>query len=109
MRAPFFARSMAMARPRRFAEPVINVTLARMSINKTVIITGASRGIGYTIAKRFHDGGANVVLCGRSIDQLKQHELEFGKDRAMAIDVDVRDRKSVEGAVERAIQRFQKI
>ena len=33
--------------------------------NKTVFITGSSRGIGWGIAKTFAQAGANVVLNGR--------------------------------------------
>jgi ketoreductase len=80
-----------------------------MSINKVVIITGASRGIGYAIAKRFHNDGATVVLCSRSIDQLKRHESEFGKERSLALAIDVRDRDSVEAGIAQVVQRFKKI
>jgi 3-oxoacyl-[acyl-carrier protein] reductase len=30
---------------------------------KTGIVTGGAQGIGFAIAKRFHDEGANVVVC----------------------------------------------
>ena len=33
--------------------------------NKTIIITGGSRGIGRGISQNFHDLGANVIICGR--------------------------------------------
>ena len=42
-------------------------------INKTAIITGASRGIGAAIAKKFASCGYNLSLCCRSSsDTLKE-------------------------------------
>ena len=36
----------------------------------TVLITGASSGIGYDVARGFLEKGANVVLNGRNADKL---------------------------------------
>ena len=38
---------------------------------KTVLITGASRGIGEAAAKTFAQAGANVMLTARNADKLK--------------------------------------
>src|SRR5436190_10289845 len=80
-----------------------------MSIDKVAIITGASQGIGLAIAKRFHESGGKVALCARSIDKLKRIEEQFGKDRAVAIPMDVRDSASVRSGVAEIVQRFGKI
>ena len=45
--------------------------------NKTVIITGASSGIGFSAAKLFAKEGANVVLAARSIGKLDELEAEL--------------------------------
>jgi len=37
---------------------------------KNVVITGASRGIGRSIAELFADEGANVAICARNLDQV---------------------------------------
>jgi NAD(P)-dependent dehydrogenase (short-subunit alcohol dehydrogenase family) len=37
-----------------------------MSAHKTILITGASRGIGYAIAHRFASLGASIILLSRS-------------------------------------------
>jgi len=39
---------------------------------KSVIVTGASRGIGLAIAKGFAREGADVAICGRSTTSLEQ-------------------------------------
>jgi ketoreductase len=93
----------------RFEDPVINATFPFMSINKVAIITGASRGIGLAISKRLHQEGAKVALCARSIGELKRHEETLGKERALAVQMDVRDPASVEGGIAQVVQRFGKI
>ena len=45
--------------------------------NKTVIITGASSGIGFSAAKLFAEEGANVVLAARSTGKLDELEELF--------------------------------
>src|SRR5437867_10120510 len=100
---------MAVSRPIRFAEPVINATFPNMSINKVAIITGASRGIGFAIAKRFHQEGGSVAMCARSLAPLKQAEERFGKERALAVAMDIRDPSSVESGVAQIVRRFGKI
>src|ERR1043165_7895709 len=35
-------------------------------MNKKIVVTGATRGIGRAIAQQFADGGFDLALCGRS-------------------------------------------
>ena len=46
--------------------------------NKVAIVTGASRGIGRSIAEVFVREGATVVICGRRKDTLEQVAREIG-------------------------------
>ena len=56
--------------------------------NKTVIITGASRGIGAAAARHFAELGANVALVARSAAAIEAIAGEIGpKARAFAVDV----------------------
>src|SRR5689334_6409130 len=76
---------------------------------KVAIITGGSRGIGVSIVRRFHQAGARVALCARSMEQLKQHEEVLGRDRALAVRMDIRDAASVAEGIRQIIQRFGKV
>jgi ketoreductase len=93
----------------RFAEPVINATLPDMFIDKVAIITGASRGIGLAIARRLHQGGAKVVLCARSANAVKAHAAEMGADRALAVEMDIRNAANVQAGITASVKRFGKI
>lgn len=72
---------------------------------KTVIITGASRGIGQATAHVFAQAGANVALLARGIDEIAQTAGEIGKT-ALAIPCDVSRRNEVEAAVAATARAF---
>ncbi|MEO0636202.1 MAG: SDR family oxidoreductase [Pseudomonadota bacterium] len=73
--------------------------------SQTVLITGASRGIGEAAARAFHAAGANTVLAARSAGDIERISTELG-DRALAVACDVSDYASVEAAVSAAVDRF---
>ena len=55
---------------------------------KTILITGASRGIGEAAAREFAAAGGNVVLAARSRDAIDAIAADIGpKTRAIACDV----------------------
>lgn len=72
---------------------------------KTVVITGASRGIGEAAAHIFAGAGANVVLLARGAQQIKAIAAEIG-DQALAVPCDVGSWDSVKAAVDAAVARF---
>ena len=77
-----------------------------MSISgKTVIITGASRGIGEAAAEVFAAAGARVALLARGEDAIRAIAARIGEN-AMAISCDVSRYDDVAGAVEQAEAAF---
>lgn len=77
-----------------------------MSVNgKTVLITGASRGIGAEAARVFAAAGANVGLMARSADSLQDLVAEIG-EAALAIPGDVSRYQDMAAAVQTCVDHF---
>ncbi len=72
---------------------------------KTVLITGASRGIGAETARVFAAAGANVVLSARSGAPITALADEIGT-QALAVTCDVADYAQVAAAVSRTVDHF---
>lgn len=72
---------------------------------KTVMITGASRGIGESAARIFAAAGANVALLARSAADIERIAAEIGP-RALALTCDVSDYDSVQSAVDATVAAF---
>jgi NADP-dependent 3-hydroxy acid dehydrogenase YdfG len=70
--------------------------------DRTILITGASTGIGAATARLLAGRGWRVALAARSAEKLDGLVAELGEDRARAIACDVRDEASVADAVARA-------
>jgi 3-oxoacyl-[acyl-carrier protein] reductase len=78
---------------------------------KTAIVTGGSRGIGRAIARAFAAEGANLAICARGEEQLRQTaaELEASGVKVVAVPTDVRNRESVDHFVSAAAETFGRI
>lgn len=65
--------------------------------NRTALITGASRGIGKSIAKLFAENGCDVILAARNPDLLNAlaDELNKAGSNATAIPVDLEAENSI--------------
>jgi NADP-dependent 3-hydroxy acid dehydrogenase YdfG len=67
-------------------------------MNKLIVITGATSGIGLACAKKFAAEGDNLILTGRRADRLEEIsstlKREFGI-KVKAIQMDVRDKEAV--------------
>ena len=76
--------------------------------NKTVLITGATSGIGRATAFELAKHGFNLILCGRREQRLEdiKRDLE-GQTRIHTLNFDVRDKKAVFEAVESLPERFK--
>ena len=72
---------------------------------KTVLITGASRGIGADTARLFAAAGANVALIARGADAIAALAGEIGM-QAIAIPCDVSDYAAVASAVAQTVDTF---
>ncbi|WP_375254618.1 SDR family oxidoreductase [Yoonia sp.] len=72
---------------------------------KTVLITGASRGIGEAAARAFAQKGANVALVARSETEIANIAGEIGA-RAISIPCDVSDYGQVQAAIAKTITSF---
>jgi meso-butanediol dehydrogenase/(S,S)-butanediol dehydrogenase/diacetyl reductase len=73
---------------------------------KTVIVTGASSGIGKGAAERFAEEGANIVAVGRDEAKVRDALAGLPQDRLVAIGGDVADKATAEAAVRAAVDRF---
>lgn len=83
--------------------------------DKTIFVTGASRGIGRAIAMRAARDGANVVIAAKTekphpklpgtIHSVAEDIASEG-GKALAVRVDVRDEDQVIDAMARAVERF---
>src|SRR3954447_2001740 len=63
-----------------------------------VLVTGASRGIGEALARRFATAGASVALVARSEEPLKRLASETG---GVAFPADLNDRAAVHDLIDR--------
>ena len=78
-----------------------------MELQKTVLVTGSSRGLGAIIAKQFGAKGYRVIVnYFRNEEKAMQVVEEIGDDRAIAIKADVRDKQQVEAMILEAVQQF---
>ncbi len=83
--------------------------------DRTVFITGGSRGIGLAIAKRVAADGANVVIAAKTVEphpklpgtiHTAAEEIEAAGGRALPVRCDIRSEDEVERAVAAAVERF---
>jgi citronellol/citronellal dehydrogenase len=83
--------------------------------NKTVLITGATRGIGKAIALKLSSAGANIVIAAKSTtedDRLggtifsAAEEVEAAGGKVLPVYCDIRDEKLIQELMEKTISHF---
>jgi short-subunit dehydrogenase len=80
--------------------------------DKTVIITGASSGIGLACAYAFHKKGAKIVMAARNYDVIKGIESEFNslrKNSALAVKTDVTVESECKNLIDKTVETFGSI
>lgn len=75
---------------------------------KSIVITGGSRGLGLTIARRLAMEGARIALLARDEEELAEacRELQAIGGEALAVPCDLLDRARSLGAIETVMDRF---
>jgi NAD(P)-dependent dehydrogenase (short-subunit alcohol dehydrogenase family) len=72
---------------------------------RTVLITGAARGIGAELARRAAARGARIALVGLEPEQLAAVAAELGPEH-LWVEADVTDAEALEAAVQRTVDTF---
>jgi len=77
--------------------------------DKTIFITGGGTGLGRSMAQRFLELQAKVVIASRKVETLEKTAMELEEatgGEVLPLALDVRDYQAVESALERAVQHF---
>ncbi len=82
--------------------------MAGKLLNKTILITGASAGIGRASALALAEEGANLVLTARRVERLKVLEADVVQRGGKAVSVggDAREEETAKRAVQAALDTF---
>lgn len=78
-----------------------------MSTTKVWYITGASRGMGFSLAKELLSKGHSVAATSRSVNAFEQ--FSSYEDRFLALEVDLKSEQSIESSFIKTIEKFGKV
>lgn len=83
--------------------------------NKTVVISGATRGIGKAIALKLAGEGANIIVAAKSVTENEKlggtiytaaEEIKAAGGNALAVPCDVREEEQVQNVMKQAVEAF---
>lgn len=77
--------------------------------DKVVVVTGAARGIGRTIALEFAKEGANVVINDISDGTQVSKEIEKMGKKAIFVKANISDREETEQLINKTVEKFGRI
>jgi len=79
--------------------------------DKVAIITGASRGIGKSIALTFGEAGANVVVAARKVDLLEQvvHEIKSKGGDGFYVKCDLMKDNDIYNVINEVVEKYGRI
>ena len=75
--------------------------------DKVALITGAAKGIGFAVAQRFAQEGANVMLADINLEATQAAAAEIPNAQAYAMNVT--DRASIQTVIDQIIERYGRI
>ncbi|KAJ4396107.1 hypothetical protein N0V93_000324 [Gnomoniopsis smithogilvyi] len=74
--------------------------------HKTVLLTGATAGIGRALAERMIENGVFVIAVGRRKERLLELEQKYGPDKCVAEDFDVTDLEALPAWAEKITKAY---
>ena len=83
-------------------------------LGRNAIITGANRGFGFEVAKKFVEEGASVIICGRDAIQVSHavdrlHKIASVEQTVFGLPLDVSKEESVKKLINNAIAHLGRI
>lgn len=83
------ARFILTSQPNNFVQvKTESINYGNILKNRSIVITGGNKGIGYSIAKKCISEGANILILGRDLDSLKKTAASLG-DKCKFLQFDV--------------------
>ena len=77
--------------------------------DRVALVTGASQGIGRSIALALSCAGARVVAAARNSEKLEKLAEEIGGDSVLVVQMDVGDAQQVKAGFRQAVERFGRL
>ena len=79
--------------------------------NKSVVVTGASAGMGYAIVERFAQEGASIIAVARRLDRLEQlaESLKDAPGKVIPCQGDIGDPETSVKMIDLAVKEFGRL